>query len=93
MVLGDVSSLMSLGGTLLTGLAYKRAHESESDCFALALMARAGVPSKPMGELLQALSVKAGGDAADLPSWLSSHPPTPERVRRLAAGASGACGP
>jgi predicted Zn-dependent protease len=93
LVLGDVSSLMSLGGTLLTGLAYKRAHESESDCFALALMARAGVPSKPMGELLQALSAKAVGDAAGLPSWLRSHPPTPERVRTLATGASGTCVP
>ena len=93
LVLGDVSSLVSLGGTLLTGLAYKRAHESESDCFALALMSRAGVPGKPMGELLRALSAKAGGDAAGLPSWLGSHPPTPERVRTLAAGASGTCVP
>jgi predicted Zn-dependent protease len=81
LALGDVSSLVSLGGTLLTGLAYKREHESEADCFALALMARAGVPSAPTGELLQALSAQAGGNAADLPSWLSSHPPTPERVR------------
>jgi predicted Zn-dependent protease len=91
LALGDVSSLVSLGGTLLTGLAYQRAHESEADCFALALMARAGMPTAPMGELLRALSAKAGGDAASLPSWLGSHPPTPERVRRLAAGASGAC--
>jgi predicted Zn-dependent protease len=93
LALGDVSSLVSLGGTLLTGLAYQRAHESEADCFALALMARAGVPSAPMGELLQALSAKAGGDAGGLPSWLGSHPPTPERVRRLAAGVSGTCDP
>jgi hypothetical protein len=46
-----------------------------------------------MGELLQALSAKAGGDAGGLPSWLGSHPPTPERVRRLAAGVSGTCDP
>jgi hypothetical protein len=93
LVLGDVSSLVSLGGTLLTGLAYKRTHESEADCFALALMARAGVPSAPTGALLQALSAEVGGDAAGLPSWLSSHPPTPERVRRLITGTSGTCVP
>jgi hypothetical protein len=31
-----VSSLVSIGGSLLTGLAYRRNHETEADCFAAA---------------------------------------------------------
>lgn len=100
LALGDVSSLASMAGTLLTGLAYRRQHESESDCFALALMARAGRPTAPMADLL--LGLAAGADAAaDTPpgpqerstfaDWLSTHPATPQRAERLKAGTGAGC--
>lgn len=94
LALGDVSSIASLGSTLLTGLAYRRQHERESDCFALALMARAQRPTAPMAELL--LGLAHGGrhaGAKDRPAepsplgdWLSTHPATPQRAELLKAG-------
>lgn len=91
LALGDVSSVVSLASTVLTGLAYRRQHETESDCFALALMARAQKPTAPMAELLlqlsqedDALSPKAQGSG--VADWLSTHPATSQRAERLRAG-------
>ena len=42
----------SVGSSLLTGLAYRRSHETEADCFAAALMHKARVPAAPMADLL-----------------------------------------
>lgn len=97
--LGDVSSIVSMGSSLLTGLAYRRSHETEADCFAIALMQRAGLPTGPMADLL--LGAEGGRDAKKAPhpseggSWtslLSSHPATPERARELKAGRAEGCG-
>ena len=52
LALGDVSTLVSSGASLLTGLAYRRGHETESDCYAIAMMAKAGLPTTPMADLL-----------------------------------------
>ena len=52
LALGDVSTLVSSGASLLTGLAYRRNHETESDCYAIAMMAKAGLPTTPMADLL-----------------------------------------
>lgn len=93
LALGDVSSVVSMAGTLLTGLAYRRQHETESDCFALALMARAQRPTAPMAELLSSLAQQkepARQDGA-LSDWLSTHPATPQRAALLRAGAGAAC--
>lgn len=91
LALGDVSSVVSLASTVLTGLAYRRQHETESDCFALALMTRAHKPTAPMADLLLGLAHERGtpapaaqtGSTAD---WLSTHPATPQRAERLKAG-------
>lgn len=99
LALGDVSSLVSMTSTLLTGLAYRRQHESESDCFALALMASAQRPTAPMADLLLGMSQAregrppaAQGEPAQqrstLGDWLSTHPATPQRADMLKAGAS-----
>jgi Zn-dependent protease with chaperone function len=104
--MGDVSSIVSFGGSLLTGLAYRRSHETEADCFGLALMRQAGLPTAPMADLLLgiesgAYKEKAGAKpAASAPapaasgdSWdlLSSHPGTPQRARALKDGHAPAC--
>ncbi|MEK9804564.1 MAG: M48 family metallopeptidase, partial [Curvibacter sp.] len=91
LALGDVSSLVSLASTVLTGLAYRRQHETESDCFALALMTRAQRPTAPMAELLLGLSQKDGAPApqahgSTMADWLSTHPATPQRAEQLKAG-------
>lgn len=56
LALGDVSSIVATGSTLLTGLAYRRNHEREADCFAIALMQHQHMPTAPMGDLLLAIS-------------------------------------
>jgi len=56
LALGDVSALLSTGSALLTGLAYRRNHEREADCFAVALMGEARLPTAPMADLLLALA-------------------------------------
>jgi Zn-dependent protease with chaperone function len=98
LALGDVSTLVSTGASLLTGLAYSRSHESEADCFAAALMQQAGLPTAPMADLLLAIGTPpADGAAAErrpAPSWmdfLSSHPDTAERARGLKEGRAGEC--
>jgi Zn-dependent protease with chaperone function len=70
LALGDVSSVLSTGGSLLTGLAYRRSHEREADCFAIALMGHAALPTAPMGQLL--LAIAHGEDCA---RWWSASAP------------------
>ncbi|MGE0496400.1 MAG: M48 family metallopeptidase [Ramlibacter sp.] len=96
LALGDVSSIVSMGGSLLTGLAYRRGHETEADCFAVALMRGTGRPTAPMGELLLAISGKeqrqpAAGAPPGLLELLSSHPDTRGRAQRLAEGQATGC--
>ena len=93
LALGDVSWLLSMGGSMLTGLAYRRSHESEADCFAAALMTRTGGATAPMAELL--LRMEGGGkEPSEGGSWIefvSSHPLTPQRAQALKSGADAAC--
>jgi Zn-dependent protease with chaperone function len=99
LALGDVSSVVSMGTSLLTGLAYRRSHETEADCFALALMQQARLPTAPMGQLLLGISGEDGKAAqADKAArqgavleLLSSHPDTRQRAQRLAAGQAAGC--
>lgn len=90
LALGDVSWMLSTGSSLLTGLAYRRNHEAEADCFATALLARTGGQPGPMADLLLKME---GGEtrAGDSPGWtemLSSHPATPQRAAGLKRGES-----
>ncbi|BEU95110.1 M48 family metallopeptidase [Acidovorax sp. DW039] len=55
LALGDVSGVVSTGATLLTSRAYSRNHEREADCYAIALMGQAALPTAPMGQLLLAI--------------------------------------
>jgi Zn-dependent protease with chaperone function len=105
LALGDVSSVVSMGGSLLTGLAYRRSHEAEADCFAAALMRKAQLAAGPMADLLlameQAQERRAAASAKDgaassqegsaLASLLSSHPATAERARLLKQGRQEGC--
>lgn len=94
LALGDVSWLVSTGGSLLTGLAYRRSHETEADCFALQLMRRAGLPTAPTGRLLLAVEPLPPGEQPPESTWLdmlSTHPATPQRARDLERGEAPAC--
>ncbi|MEJ6024199.1 M48 family metallopeptidase [Ramlibacter sp. PS4R-6] len=96
LAMGDVSSLVSLAGSAITGLAYRRAHETEADCFSVALLRKVKVATPPMADLLLALeALQAGGKAPAKSSGaldlLSSHPATHERALALRSGGGGAC--
>lgn len=66
LALGDVSGMLSTGSALLTGLAYRRNHEREADCFAIALMGHARLPTAPMADLLLAIAhEEEAGEKAD----------------------------
>jgi Zn-dependent protease with chaperone function len=100
LAMGDLSSLVSVGGSLLTGMAYRRGHETEADCFAAALMHKAHLPTEPMADLLlglerartrQAPSAPVNGDADAVASLLSSHPATALRAQQLKQGRLQGC--
>jgi Zn-dependent protease with chaperone function len=98
LALGDVSSLLSVGGSLLTGLSYRRGHEREADCFAVALMAKAGLPTAAMADLLLGIEAEhaqkgkpAAGEAGFMESLLSTHPETGSRAIQLKQGRLEGC--
>jgi len=90
LALGDVSSLVSGGASLLTGLAYSRRHETEADCYAVALLRGAGLPTAPMADLLLGIEGAAMRQAGGA-DWFSTHPDTARRAERLKAGAPMGC--
>ena len=98
--LGDVSSLLSVSASALTGLAYRRSHETEADCFAAGLMRHAALPTAPMADLLLGIEARARDPSSakeassSEPPWvrlLSSHPATAERARDLKLGHAVGC--
>jgi Zn-dependent protease with chaperone function len=104
LAMGDLSTVVSMGSSLLTGLAYRRGHETEADCFALALMQKARMPVEPMADLLLGIDGDRKGGAKDKDktedaagtssSWanlLSSHPDTRLRAERLKRGQAEDC--
>ena len=82
--LGDLTSLTSLAAaapTLLLQAKFSRDFEREADDFALAYLARRGIPQEMFAAILQRMEDQrpGGTDAAD---FLSSHPATRERIER-----------
>jgi len=89
LALGDLSTLTTTAASAVAGLAYRRGHESQADCFAIEMMTRAGRPTGPMADLLLELGRRSGErDGGD---WLSTHPSTPERAARLRRGDVATC--
>jgi len=93
LAIGDVSHVLSVGASALTGLAYRRGHEAEADCFAATLMRKSQLPTAPMaGLLLNLADTQAPGETHGLfDDLLSSHPDAVERARKLKAGTAQAC--
>lgn len=82
LALGDVSWIVSSGSTLLTSLAYSRSHETEADCFAVGLMRKANLPTKPMGDLL----LHADAGHGDEEAAKKDAPPAAKGAPREASG-------
>jgi predicted Zn-dependent protease len=84
-ILGDADELVKFGAQAaftLYSRGYSRDHEREADSGGLALMVASGWNPRLALSALR----KLGGDEQHGPAkYLSSHPSTPERVRRLEA--------
>ncbi|MBK5276758.1 MAG: M48 family metallopeptidase [Desulfuromonadales bacterium] len=90
---GDLVSITSLAATLPTVLAdasFSREFEREADDAALAWMRSAGVPPRRYAEILGRLqaqhdvrSGEAAGEKHPVHNYLSTHPDTGDRIRRI----------
>ena len=81
-IVGDISSasvLVASVPTVLVQAKHSRQFEEEADDYAYAWLDRAGISRRNFGAILERLEEKYGGK--DIPSWISSHPPTAQRVR------------
>lgn len=89
LVAPDASGLPeALARELLVHLPYSRRCEAEADRVGLLLMASACYHPRAACELWAAMARHpgaAGGAAARVPSFLSTHPPHGERMRRISA--------
>jgi len=82
-VLGDITSVTSLGASLPTLLAesrYSRDFEREADRGAADYARSRGWGTGPLRAMLERLEQQDGGGG---PSWISSHPETAERIAAL----------
>lgn len=90
---GDLLSITSLAATLPTVLvdaSYSRAFEREADDAAMVWMKSAGVPPRSYAEILARLQAqldvkqgKGAGGTDPVRNYLSTHPDTGERIRRI----------
>jgi Zn-dependent protease with chaperone function len=80
---GDVTSINSTAAslpTLLIEMGYSRHFEREADAHAAAYMLAQGWGTTPLQNMLRRLS---GDNASLFPSFLTTHPGTPERLEHL----------
>lgn len=91
LALGDVSSIVATGSTLLTGLAYRRSHEREADCFAMALLGHSRLSSAPMADLLLAMAAdrdQRTTEDSDDPTPASAPAPAAEGASKPASASA-----
>jgi Zn-dependent protease with chaperone function len=97
LISGDPTSVMATVPVALASLSFSRSHETEADCYALQMLARAGQSTEPLAQLLETISKgqrDQRGAGSGMAGVLSSHPSTPERVQLLRdpAAVKQACG-
>ncbi len=66
--------------SLLAVLKHSRDHEREADRLALHKLERAGRSTAGLHEFFRALQVELPKVAGSIPAWISTHPPTAERI-------------
>jgi Zn-dependent protease with chaperone function len=99
LLLGDVSSVLTVGPAFLLDQKYSRDFEREADQYAVAMMRHNGLPLSPMAELFARMGqgdeegaphkgrgrAKEQGGVERALSYLSSHPSDAERIEQLRA--------
>ena len=87
-VTGDSSDLMSSIPTALIGMTYSRGFEREADDYAYQQMTARGIPLHYFSDILVRLEQQREAKKGDLAKsgfkdYLSTHPPTEERILRF----------
>jgi len=80
-IIGDFSSFVATLTHQLLSLSYSRSYESEADDYAIQLLKTHHLSTTPLANLLEKISQKSGTE--NIPEFLSSHPVTEERVKKL----------
>lgn len=86
LVTGDISSTTAFGAALPTYLLqsrFSREFEREADDHAVQTMRAGGLPPHHLGNLLDRLAKQHRHIDSKMLDYLSSHPPTPERIQRI----------
>lgn len=86
--LGDATQLSALFAGLPTAYTqahYSRSHETEADTFALQVMQKNGIAPHNFADILRKLEAELGDKQSQRGAlqYLSSHPPTEERIQRF----------
>lgn len=79
---GDVSTVLAALPAILIELDYSRAMEREADLYAVNLLRANGISTGSLATLFERMQQAHDkpGSSSDWPTYLSTHPPTPERV-------------
>ncbi len=79
---GDVSTVLAALPAILIDLDYSRAMEREADSYAVELLRAKGISTGSLATLFERMQKAHDkrGPKGDWPAYLSTHPPTPERV-------------
>ena len=80
---GDISNITALSAaipTILMQAKYSRDFEREADDFAFEYLETRGISTNALSDLLLRLEQSESDDGGDIPGWLSSHPPSRERI-------------
>lgn len=88
-VTGDASNLVAMIPSVLVQMGYSRAFEREADRFALELMGERGIEAHHFATILRKIEAEHRGRGEDegdgveseVFAYLSTHPPTEERVQ------------
>jgi len=87
---GDISAASDITTglpALLANLSYQRDMETEADGFALTFLQQQGIAPQRFADIMTRLDPPSEGESDDaasgLGSFLSTHPPTPERLQRF----------
>lgn len=79
--------IRKIGGVAinLTQLGYSRENEYEADRFAVTFMTQAGFQKQDLANFFRRLETQSSGSGPDYLQFLSTHPPTGERIKRIEA--------
>lgn len=77
--IGDYSAFLASLTHQLFSLSYSRAYEEQADDFAIQLLKQHRISTLPLAQLLENISK----DTEHIPAFLSTHPVTKERVKKL----------